>query len=62
VKAVFEVTLVVPRHLMAFSNMPEVESAEKPNGEPRNPSPPTCSAFKTSCALDARIHAKGHLS
>lgn len=32
VKAVFEVTLVIPKDLIAFSNMPEVESSEKPNG------------------------------
>jgi hypothetical protein len=30
---VFEVTLIIPNGLTAFSNMPEVESSEKPTGE-----------------------------
>jgi hypothetical protein len=34
VKAVFEVTLIIPSKLMALSNMPETEFSERPNGEP----------------------------
>lgn len=33
VKAVFEVTLIIPRELTAFSNMPELEVSEKGKGK-----------------------------
>ena len=32
-KAIFEVGLIIPKHLTAFSNMPELESSEKAHGK-----------------------------